>query len=127
MILRSNSQFAQMKLPLWLRWLPVALFAALWEILPRTGVLDRMFLPTCSDVLGMLWILMTSGALLEHVWTSMLRVLAGFAVALTLGVFVGTVLGQADINWRRLVDPFLRILSQLNPFSLLPLLIRRLR
>lgn len=103
-----------------MRWLPVAVFAALWELLPRLGVIDRMFLPTLSDVLGTLWILLVRGALLEHVLTSLLRVLSGFGVALTFGVFVGAVLGQADANWRKLFDPFLRVLSQLNPFSLLP-------
>lgn len=120
MILRASSQSLPTKLPLWLRWLPVALFAALWEVLPRLGAVDRMFLPTLSDVLGTMWILLVRGALLEHVWTSLLRVLAGFGVALTLGVFVGTLLGHSDANWRRLFDPFLRVLSQLNPFSLLP-------
>lgn len=120
MILRSNPQTQQARLPRWLRWLPVAVFAALWEALPRLGVFDRMFLPTFSEVLGTLWVLLVSGALLEHVLTSLLRVLAGFAVAIAIGVFVGAMLGQAEATWRKAFDPFLRVLSQLNPFSLLP-------
>src|SRR5207248_1650951 len=64
-------------------WTAVALFIALWELVPRF-VLDedtRVFLPPVSEDLAALWDLVLDGQLAEHVEASIGRSAAGFAVS----------------------------------------------
>jgi NitT/TauT family transport system permease protein len=103
-----------------LRWAGVLFVALLWEVAPRVHWVDATFVPPLSAVVATIGMLLRDGGLLNDVLASSLRALAGLSVALVIGVPLGTMLGRSSSDVRRLCDPFLRLLSQVNPFSLLP-------
>jgi len=102
----------------------VALFLILWEVLPRLGLLDSQFLPTFSATLGEVWKMLISGVMFTGAMVSLWRALIGLiiaaAAALPLGLWIGTEEGGAI---ERRIRPALRLFSQVNPFSLMPIFI----
>lgn len=105
------------RVALWLRsasWtlfkrsLVIALFLAVWEFAPRLGLVDDIFLPPFSTVVSSGWELIGNGQLWDNVSTSLVRSLAGFAIALVTAVPVGIA-----IAWYRQVADFLNPLLEL--------------
>lgn len=102
----------------------IALFLVLWEASPRLGLLDSQFLPTFTATLGEVWKMAASGVMFTSAMVSLWRALVGLiiaaAVALPLGLWIGS--GEGGAVERR-IRPLLRLLSQVNPFSLMPVFI----
>jgi ABC-type nitrate/sulfonate/bicarbonate transport system permease component len=79
-----------------LRYLPLLLLAAGWEIVARLGLVSQLALPLLSDVV-LAWVeMIRSGELLTNGASSLWRAGAG----LVLAIVVGTVLGIAMAWWR---------------------------
>jgi len=101
-----------------------ALFLILWEVSPRLGLLDPQFLPTFTATLGEVWKMLFSGVMFTGAMVSLWRALIGLiiaaAAALPLGLWIGTEEGGAI---ERRIRPVLRLFSQVNPFSLMPVFI----
>jgi len=84
----------------------VAVVAAIllaWELLPRTGVVNAVFLTPASEVLRALWRLLAGGELTRHALASVLRVAWGLGAALAAGVPLGLAMGwfrglEASVN-----------------------------
>lgn len=104
-----------------LRWSGTALFLVLWEIAPRLGWIDPYFLPPFSVVLAEIWRLFLEDHLAIHIIVSMWRAVTGLLLALLLGVPLGFVLGHRLVGTAAVLQPVLVALSQVNPFSLMPL------
>lgn len=104
----------------WLPWTGVAVFLVLWEGAPRLGWVDATFAPPFSAVLDAGWTLVREGTLGSHLLVSSWRGLVGLLAALALGVPAGVVLGRVFPAGAEVFDPLLRVLSQANPFALLP-------
>lgn len=100
----------------------VAAFLALWETAPRVGLVDKVFLPPFSEVVGAWFTLAGNGQLAEHVSASLSRAVVGFAVA----VLVSIPLGVA-IAWYRPVaeflNPILELFRNTAALALLPVFI----
>ncbi|WP_327584134.1 ABC transporter permease [Nonomuraea sp. NBC_00507] len=86
----------------------ILLLLAAWEILPRLGVLDRVFVPPLSEDLVAWYDLLISGQLPEHLQASLARSLAGFGLAIVLAIPLGLLIG-----WYRPVSDFLVPLLEL--------------
>ncbi|WP_269802702.1 ABC transporter permease [Actinocorallia populi] len=101
------------------RSLAILLFLALWESAPRLGLVDAVFLPPFSEVLLALKELAAGGALREHAEASLIRSLAGFALAILVMIPLGLVLG-----WYKPVadflDPLLELFRNTAALALLP-------
>jgi NitT/TauT family transport system permease protein len=95
-------------------------FAVLWELASRLRWIDPTFAPALSTVVVTIGRLIASGALLTHICISAGRALAGLALGLLIAVPAGLVLARWTPRARLVLDPFLRVLSQVNPFSLMP-------
>jgi NitT/TauT family transport system permease protein len=79
-----------------LRYLPLLLLAAGWEIVARLGLVSQLALPLLSDVV-LAWVeMMRSGELLTNGTSSLWRAGAG----LILAIVVGAALGIAMAWWR---------------------------
>ncbi|HKN51089.1 MAG TPA: ABC transporter permease [Amycolatopsis sp.] len=102
-------------------WTAVALFIALWELVPRF-VLDedtRVFLPPVSEDLAALWDLVLDGQLAEHVEASIGRSAAGFAVAVAIAVPLGLLIGWYR-PFARFLEPLLELFRNTAALALLP-------
>jgi len=98
-------------------------FVALWEIAPRIGWVPQTFISPPSVVLSTLWDLIASGVLIKHIQISMFRALFGFVFAALIGIPLGFFLGGWFHLFERIVTPVLRLLAEVNPFSLFPVFI----
>ncbi|MGL6234063.1 MAG: ABC transporter permease [Segniliparus sp.] len=94
----------------------------LWEIAPRAGLVDSVFLPPLSEVLKAGWKLIGNGQLAEHLGASLARASLGFAVAILLGVPLGLAIAWfprvADY-----VNPVLELFRNTAPLALLPVFV----
>lgn len=97
-------------------------FLAVWEIAPRIGLVDKVFLPPFSQVAETFIELAGNGQLWEHVSASLSRALLGFVVA----VFVAIPLGVAIAWYRPVADflnPILELFRNTAALALLPVFI----
>jgi len=104
------------------RWVLVAVFFAVWEVAPRTGVVDRTFLPPLSEVLVDGWRLIGNGQLLAHVEASLSRALSGLLVAIVIGIPLGLTIGWYA-RLAEIVTPLLELFRNTAPLALLPVFI----
>ena len=86
----------------------IVAFLALWEIAPRVGLVDEVFLPPFSTVIEAFFDLLQSGELWQHVSASLSRALIGFFVAIVIAIPLGIA-----IAWYRPVSDFLNPILEL--------------
>lgn len=100
----------------------IAVFLAIWELVPRAGLVDRVFLPPFSQVVAAWWGLAVSGQLATHVEASMARSLSGLLLAVVIAVPLGIAIG-----WYRLVaevlEPLLELFRNTSALALLPVFV----
>lgn len=100
----------------------IVTFLALWEIAPRAGLVDEVFLPPFSEVVAALRELIANGQLAEHLSASLSRALIGFAVAVLIAVPLGVAIGW----WRPVADflnPVLEVFRNTAALALLPVFV----
>lgn len=104
------------------RTIGIAILAVLWEVAPRTGVVDPRFVTPLSDVLAALGSLAGSGELFTHLRASLLRSAIGFGSAIAIAVPLG-----AAIAWyspvRELLTPVLELFRNTAALALLPVFV----
>ncbi|GAA3533747.1 ABC transporter permease [Nonomuraea rosea] len=86
----------------------ILLLLAAWEVLPRLGVVDPVFVPPLSENLVAWYDLLIGGQLSEHLQASLARSLAGFGLAILFAIPLGLLIG-----WYRPVANFLTPLLEL--------------
>jgi NitT/TauT family transport system permease protein len=96
----------------------LALFAV-WEILPRTGAVNAVFLPPFSHVMAALWQMLLSGALEQNILASLIRALSGLGLAIVVAIPVGFVIGSSR-TIGQILNPLLEIFRNTAPLALLP-------
>ena len=76
-------------------WKSASLLAvfALWELLPRVGLVDRVWFPPLSQVLGVMVQMARTGELQNHIIGSLARSVTGFGLAVLVAVPLGLVIG----------------------------------
>ncbi|MBD7982421.1 ABC transporter permease [Oerskovia merdavium] len=100
----------------------IVLFLVIWEIAPRVGLVDRVFLPPLSAVLESFGELLVSGELGKHVGTSLTRAGTGFAIAVLLAIPLGIAIGWwAGVA--QFLGPFLELFRNTAALALLPVFI----
>jgi NitT/TauT family transport system permease protein len=101
------------------RWVAIAAFLAAWELLPRLGLVDRTFLTPFSDVLVATWHLIQDGSLWTHIHTSMVRAIAGFAIALAIAIPLGLLIGWYALA-AEVITPLFEVFRNTATLALLP-------
>jgi NitT/TauT family transport system permease protein len=100
----------------------VVALALVWEVFPRLGLVNSIFLPPLSEVLADWWQLLRSGQLWEHTEASLIRSLSGFAIAIAITIPLGLVIG-----WYKpvanLLNPLLEIFRNTAALALLPVFV----
>ena len=99
----------------------IVAFLILWEVGPLwfAPPSTRVFLPPLHEVLAAAWKLLAGGALETHLAASLTRSVAGFGVAVVLGVTAGLL-----IAWYRplstFITPLLEVFRNTAALALLP-------
>ncbi|MGW6460616.1 ABC transporter permease [Streptomyces sp. NPDC055078] len=75
---------------------PVVLFG-FWQIAATNNWIDVRFFPAPSKIGQDAWALLTDGTLMEHVTTTMRRVVFGYVPGVVLGIAFGLLLGTLPI------------------------------
>lgn len=104
------------------RSIAIVAFLALWEIIPRSGLIDGTFLPPFSRVVQALGHLAVTGQLWDHAQASLGRSLVGFGLAIVTAVPLGLAIG-----WNRrlavLLGPLLEVFRNTAALALMPVFI----
>ena len=104
------------------RLVGIVALAAIWEAVPRLGLVDATFLPPLSQVLDAWWQLLASGELLTHVTASLTRSLSGFGLAIAASVPLGLLIG-----WYKpvatILNPLLEVFRNTAALALLPVFV----
>jgi NitT/TauT family transport system permease protein len=101
----------------------IVIFLLFWELAPRIGLADRLFIPPLSEIVLTGARMFASGNLLLHVGVSLRRSLVGFAIASLAALPLGFLLGGWFKRFEEYLDPLLSVMSQVNPFSVFPVFI----
>ncbi|MBY9081743.1 ABC transporter permease [Paenibacillus sp. HN-1] len=97
----------------------IALVCILWELLPRSGLVNPTFFPPLSAVLREIVDLLRHQHLLGHTVATLWRLVAGIVPAILLAVPAGAILGYWLPGLAASLNPLFRLLAQVNPFSLM--------
>lgn len=109
------------KLKVWSKGLYLVFaFFALWEILPRTGIINQVFLPTFSETIKTLAGLFVSGKIFTHIGVSLARSLTGFLLAVIFAVPLGFLMGWYN-RFEKYTDLFMQTLRNTSTFALFPI------
>jgi NitT/TauT family transport system permease protein len=94
----------------------------IWELLPRTGVVDPSLLPPFSVALLTLITLFADGTIIDDLVVTVFEVLVAFAIGGSLGVVSGLVLGTYA-RLGKVVNPFVNNMIAVPQSIFLPLFI----
>src|ERR1700720_4408070 len=86
---------------------PFLVVALAWEVTAHLGIFPRKLFPPLEDVAAALVRLTADGVLPHHVLDTLIRLLAGFALAAVAGIAIGFAMGRS----RRAEDIFLPLVS----------------
>jgi NitT/TauT family transport system permease protein len=104
------------------RGIGIVIFLALWEALPRLGVVSDAYLSPPSAVVASIVQLVDTGQLWKHVAASLQRSLWGLLLASFSGVVLGLLIGSSR-RLAAIVDPVLQLFRQTSAFALFPVFI----
>jgi len=105
------------------RILAICVLLAAWELLPRVGAVNPLFIPPFSGVLSALADLNESGELARHTLVSLERALAGLSAAVVLGLPLGLILGGWFPRIQQAAEPLMELFAQANPVILAHIII----
>jgi NitT/TauT family transport system permease protein len=94
----------------------------LWEMLVRTGILDRRFFPAPTTVVLVLLEMIQTGEIFDHLLSSLQRIIAGFILGAIPGIILGMLMGWSR-GVRAFLDPIVAATYPIPKLSLLPLII----
>src|SRR5262245_13321000 len=90
---------------------PFLVVGAIWEIVARLGIFPPKLFPSLEVIAAAFWRLTVDGILPHHALDTILRLLAGFALAAAVGVVIGILMGRS----RRMEDICLPLVSIMAP------------
>ena len=99
--------------------LPIALLLALWHGIAASGMAPPSLLPAPLAVFSRLVEQLCNPVFLEHAAITLLRLFAGFAIAVVIGVVVG-VAATGNRMVEALVKPVVRVLAPVPKIALYP-------
>lgn len=101
---------------------PFVLVGFLWEVMVRSRAVGLETLPPPSIILQKLWQLTWQGVLLKHMLHSLYRLIAGYLLAVGLGIVVGMLLAMREAV-RDMFSPLLSLLISVPTIAWVPVLL----
>jgi ABC-type nitrate/sulfonate/bicarbonate transport system permease component len=100
--------------------LSILVFLAIWEIFSRFIATNMKIFPPPSIVGQELWRMVESGMLVEDMWASVKRSLAGFALGSTIAIVIGLLTGRIPFI-RALLEPVIQLFRPIPSIAFVPL------
>lgn len=98
---------------------PVILLSA-WEYVSRSGIINPLFFPAPTRIIAVGWGRLLDGTLLTETFSTLSRLLVGFAIGSITGYISGIALGLNQVL-RSLFEPMLSALYTIPKIVLLPI------
>ena len=95
---------------------------ALWELLPRLGVVPRTLVPPLSDVAVTFWDMVTRLHFLRDIGDSMKKFFLGLGIAIITAIPIGMLMGW-NLAIRKRTLPLFQLLSPIPPPAWVPITI----
>nr|WP_053368899.1 aliphatic sulfonate ABC transporter permease SsuC [Bacillus sp. FJAT-27245] len=109
-------------LPQAIPWAFPMLILGFWQVLSSLGFIPAKILPAPTDVVKAAYALVQSGELAGHIWVSLGRAVAGFAIGGTIGFLLGLFNGLFKYS-EMLLDTSVQMLRTIPHLALIPLVI----
>lgn len=100
-------------------WLPVLLFSIWWFVSYDS---TSFFFPPLHKILASLYDGFASGILVKHTLASLFNMFSGLAIAITLGISIGLIIGEFK-SVRNATAPTLNFLRSIPPAAIVPIVI----
>lgn len=98
----------------------VIVLVALWEAIVRIFSISTIVLPAPSRIAEALWGGIASGTLLHHTWVTLQEILAGFGIAVVLGITVAIIVSSSRLAEKTFM-PIIVVLQTVPKVALAPL------
>ena len=115
----AKVEFSRRASALFVRYLPLLILAAVWELSSRLGLVSTLALPPLSAVLESWVSLMLSGDIVTNTVDSLWRLSAGLGMAIVLGTLIGVLMAwykPLDI----LMNPIVQVFYPMPKSALIP-------
>ncbi len=106
----------------WTGWCVFAAVLLLWELASRSNPKLQLYFPPASQIIAALGQLIYSGQLSHHLFTTLLRFLAGYMIAGAIAVSLGIVLGYFRLA-HSLVEVTVEFLRPMPSVAIIPVAI----
>jgi ABC-type nitrate/sulfonate/bicarbonate transport system permease component len=104
------------------RLLLIVVMLAAWEAVARSGMVNPIICPSLMAIAREVGQLVAQGDRLMQAWHSLYRALAGFLLAVAVGVPLGVIIGR--VRWlERIFDPLLSATYPVPKIALYPIFI----
>lgn len=104
----------------------IAVVVSLWAIVTSVGLFPPLFLPSPETVVTEMYSLLVTPyggyGLIHNIAMSLLRVMAGFLLAVATGVPLGLLMGRSLVV-EAAINPFMQLYRPVPPLAYIPLLI----
>lgn len=102
--------------------IPIIVLLVGWEMASQSGMVSNVLLPPFTETLARLWALIETGELLEAVWVTIFRAVAGLILAAIVGTVIGLFMGRIGL-FRWFFNPIIAIGFPLPTITLIPVFI----
>lgn len=100
------------------RLILLAVVLIVWEAVPRTGLVNPLFIPPLSGVAAALRDVIATGELSTHTLLSLQRAVLGLIAGLVIGLPLGLLLGGWFPRTQTALEPLMELFAQANPLIL---------
>ncbi len=121
-IVRNRMTHWQKSYPHWVSVVSIICVLIVWELPCSAGVVSALFLPSTSQKVAALAVMLADGEIGVSLAASIYRILAGFIVGSLIGLAVGLVTGTSALA-DKIGSPIVNALYPIPKIALLPLFI----
>lgn len=101
----------------------IFIFLVVWELMSRLHIVNALFIPPFSKVVGSIGKLTAEGVLPLHIFISLKRSVLGFVIAVVVAIPLGLLLAGRSRRLQIALEPLIEVFSQTNPFIIFHILL----
>ena len=112
----------QHALSLLIKYSPILILIAIWELLPVLGLVSTFSLPEIYGVFATLAGLIRDGSIFHHAWVSLFRAFSGLGLAIVFGIVAGSTMAWFA-SVRIILNPIIQMFFPIPKSALIPVVI----